>query len=90
MWSVILIIELNFLKGLFFVTTRSGPLDLSSAKGMIIFILPGGALLAGGYYFYNAQKLNWACGIVGLPLAVLLLYFFIFLILPYLMGERMN
>ena len=91
MWCSILAIELFLLKGLLsMLFHKYNPVNTSSAISITLFLVGGTALLTGGYYFYQAQKIKWACSVVGLPLMAIFLYFFVFLILPFLMGERMN
>ena len=91
MWCSIMDMELFLLKGLLgMVFHKYNPVNLSSVAAIALFLLTGAALLAGSYYFYDAQEIKWACGITGLPVLAIFLYFFVFLLLPYLMGERMN
>jgi len=83
--------ELVFLKGLFgMLFHKYNTINMSSVAAVVLFLLTGAALLAAGYYFYHTQKIQWACGITGLPVLAIVLYFLVFLLLPYLMGERMN
>ena len=91
MWCSILCIELFLIKGLFnIIFHRYNPVDVSSVKTISLFLVLGAILLAGGYYFKSVQKIKWACAVAGFPLMAIVLYFLVFLIIPYLMGERMN
>ena len=91
MWCSIFAIELFLLKGLLnMIFHKYNPINVSSVTAVSFMLLTGGALLAVGYYCYQVQKMLWACGIVGLPLMGIILYFMVFLILPYIMDERMN
>ena len=63
----------------------------ASSSGSIIYYMIGGALiLIAGLSFYFTGHLKIATAIVGLPVLLLILYWFVMLILPYMMGERMN
>ena len=91
MWFIILAVELYLFKGLLNILFHKyNPINMSSVAAIILFLVIGAAMLSGGYYLQHIQKIKWASAVVGLPLMLIVLYFFAFLILPYLMGERMN
>lgn len=91
MWCIILVIELLLAKGLLgMLFHKYNPVNISSVTWTAVFLLTGALLLAGSYYCYHVQKIQLACGIAGLPLLGIIVYFLVFLIVPYLMGERMN
>lgn len=62
--------------------SSSGSIYLSLLGGLVIFVA---ALIC-----YFRGNVKWALGIMGAPILLVVLYLFFMLILPVLMGERMN
>jgi len=87
MWVVILLAELYVIRSIIDLIISKNPTSLT---GIIVTMIIGGALLGSSYYLYQDGKTKWACLVTGLPLAGIFLFFFFFIILPVLMGERMN
>ncbi len=72
----------------YFKNYNGGP---SSSSGSIIYQLIFGILiLIAALIFYFMGKLKIATIIITLPIALLILYLLFMLILPAVMGERMN
>ena len=72
----------------YFKNYNGGP---SSSSGSIIYQLIFGILiLIAGLIFYFMDKLKIATLIMSLPLILVVLYLIFMLILPLIMGERMN
>jgi hypothetical protein len=85
------IILLYLVRGFFFILFReNSPLDKSSLINTGLLIATGIILISGGGYLYYVGKFNWACLVLGSPLLAIFGFFFIRIILPVLMGERMN
>ena len=62
-----------------------------SSSGSIIYQVIGGlVILIAGFYCFFTGRIKIAVAIMSLPIILLVLYLVVFLILPYIMGERMN
>ncbi|MBA4167148.1 MAG: hypothetical protein H0X41_06345 [Chitinophagaceae bacterium] len=91
--STIIVIIANFylftgFVNVYFKNYNGGP--SSSSASILYTTLLGLAILAGGLYCYFSAKIKWALLIMGAPILLIVLYLFFMLVLPYLMGERMN
>ena len=72
----------------YFKNYNGGP---QSSSGSIIYpVILLLAILVTGFIFYFTGHIKIATAIMGIPIIILVLYLFIMLILPGLMGERMN
>ncbi|HTD92750.1 MAG TPA: hypothetical protein VK644_03015 [Chitinophagaceae bacterium] len=85
------IILLYLIRGFFFVLLRENtPVDRSSLITTGLLILAGIILVSGGGYLYYVGKFNWACLVLGSPLLAIFGFFFLRIILPVMMGGKMN
>lgn len=88
---IVLISEFFFLQGfinVYFKNYNGGP--KSSSGSIIYYLIFGLVILIAGFFFYFTGSPRIAAAIMGIPVALALLYLFVTMILPLLMGGRMN
>ncbi|MEJ0101289.1 MAG: hypothetical protein WDO19_01490 [Bacteroidota bacterium] len=87
----LLITELFLFTGfvnVYFKNYNGGP---QSSSGSIIYqVILVLVILVAGFIFYFTGHIKTATAVMGIPILLVVLYLFIMLILPALMGERMN
>ncbi len=88
---VVLITNCFLLMGfinVYFKNYNGGP--QSSSGSVYQPLLAGMVILIAGLICYFTGNIRWAAGIMGIPIILVLLYMFIRIILPVLLGGRMN
>jgi len=71
----------------YFKNYNGGP---DSSGSPLLMMLFGLCILTAGFFAYFTGHIKIATTVMGLPIVLTFLYLLVFLILPYMLGERMN
>ena len=74
---------------IYFKNYNGGP-ESSGGRSIVVYMILGIVIFIGGLCCYFLGQIKWAALIMGLPILLVCLYMFVMVILPYLMGSRMN